>query len=120
MAEIYRIDSDQSEYESEVSSFDSQGWSHKVQESDKNLHRASPEVSLEMSGIVAAAESSSSDLRPHYWDPVLKMDLLCDSGSQVTAFPPDPGDREDKNVILRAVNGTKIKTYGYKEVSSKN
>ena len=59
------------------------------------------------------------DLRPHYFDPVLRQELLIDSGSQVTAFPPDPGDIEDKNVVLRAVNGTKIKTYGFKEVSIK-
>ena len=49
----------------------------------------------------------------------MKRDLLIDSGSQVTAFPPEPGDIEDSNVILKAVNGTKIKTFGFKEITVK-
>ena len=64
-------------------------------------------------------EDSETDFRPHYFDPILKQDLLIDSGSQVTAFPPDPGDVVDKNVVLKAVNNTRIKTYGYKEISIK-
>ena len=91
-------------------------------ENDKNLHEQKvPEVSSSavMAGIVAAAESEGHDLRPHYWDPLLKLDLLVDSGSQVTAVPPDPGDLEDKNVVLRAVNGTRIKTFGFKNISIK-
>ena len=38
---------------------------------------------------------------------------------QVTAIPPEPGDIEDKNVQLRAVNGSKIKTYGHKNITIK-
>ena len=37
----------------------------------------------------------------------------------MTAFPPDPGDVEDKSVSLKAVNGTKIKTFGYKQITIK-
>ena len=66
-----------------------------------------------------SAAEGQEDLRPHYYDPVLKTTLLVDSGSQVTAFPPDPGDIEDNSVKLKAVNGTVIKTYGYKKISIK-
>ena len=59
------------------------------------------------------------DLRPHVYDPVLKSWLLCDSGSQISAIPPEPGDVEDKKTFLKAVNGTKIKCYGTKEVDIK-
>ena len=65
---------------------------------------------------LASAKVDKHDLRPHYFDPVLKVDLLVDSGSQVTAFPPDPGDIEDKKVVLKAANGTRIKTFGFKDV----
>ena len=34
----------------------------------------------------------------------------------MTAYPPDPGDEVDPNITLKAVNGTKLKCYGYKEV----
>ena len=56
------------------------------------------------------------DLRPHVYDNVLKQWLLIDSGSQVTAVPPDEGDVEDPDVVLKAVNGTKIKCLGKKEI----
>ena len=54
------------------------------------------------------------DLRPHIWDTKSKAWLLVDSGSQVTAYPPEPGDKEVKNLFLRAVNGSRIKCYGRK------
>ena len=38
------------------------------------------------------ASEAGVDIRPHIYDPVLETFLLCDSGSQVSAFPPDPGD----------------------------
>ena len=44
------------------------------------------------------------------------LEILCDSGSQVSAFPPEPGDQPIKNRFLKAANGTKIKCYGTKEV----
>ena len=55
------------------------------------------------------------DLRPHVWDSALKEWLLLDSGSQCTAFPPDPGDQPIPGRFLRAVNGSRIKCYGQKE-----
>ena len=65
---------------------------------------------------IAASTAEEGDLRPHYWDPVLKQDLLVDSGSQVTAWPPDPGDKVDPSIRLKAVNGSRIDCYGHKEI----
>ena len=59
------------------------------------------------------------DFRPHLYDPVLKELLLCDSGSQITAVPPDPGDKAVPGLVLRAVNGSKIECSGYKDISIK-
>ena len=59
------------------------------------------------------------DIRPHIFDPVLQKHLLVDSGSQVSAFPPDPGDKPDPRLSLKAANGSKIKAFGFKELSVK-
>ena len=48
------------------------------------------------------------DLRPHVYDAVLKQFILIDSGGQVSAFPPEPGDVPDPKLRLKAANGTKI------------
>ena len=45
------------------------------------------------------------DYRPHLPDPVHGL-LLVDSGSQISAFPPEPGDSEIKGDCLKAVNGS--------------
>ena len=56
------------------------------------------------------------DMRPYLFDGNSKRHILLDSGSQVCAWPPDPGDRVDPKVRLKAVNGTDLKCYGYKDV----
>ena len=121
ISEIYKLNDD-IESESESSYLqDSQGWSQisSVQREGQSLF-TNPESQVgQIDKIEAAGDSENSDLRPHYFDPVLKQSFLVDSGSQVTALPPDPGDIEDKSVRLRAVNGTIIKTYGFKEFSLK-
>ena len=61
---------------------------------------------------VAACNGEPVDIRPHIYDPVMKKFILCDSGSQVGAFPPDPGDKPISNLFLKAANGTKIVCYG--------
>ena len=66
---------------------------------------------------VNMSEAENYDMRPHIFDGVSKKHLLLDSGSQVTAYPPDPGDKVDPSMSLKAVNGTRLKCYGYKEVS---
>ena len=69
---------------------------------------------LTSSLVHAAQDSDSVDFRPHLRDPDLG-ELLVDSGSMVSAFPPEPGDQEDNTLSLKAVNGSKIKCYGKKE-----
>ena len=59
------------------------------------------------------------DYRPHLFDPNLNQYLLVDSGSQVSAFPPEPGDEEVNNSCLKAVNGSAIKCYGQRRVEVK-
>ena len=59
------------------------------------------------------------DIRPHLWDPKEDRFMLVDSGSQCCAWPPDPGDKVDPNMTLRAVNGSKLKCYGLKDVEIK-
>ena len=56
------------------------------------------------------------DMRPHIFDKRSKSHLLLDTGAACTAFPPDPGDIPDPKMSLKAVNGTRMKSYGYKEV----
>ena len=57
------------------------------------------------------------DLRPHLEDQ--SGLLLVDSGSQVSAWPSDPGDVPVEGMKLKAVNGSNIQCYGHKEVQVK-
>ena len=77
---------------------------------------------VKSSEVEAGPEIKSAepvDIRPHIYDPVMKKYILCDSGSQVGAFPPDPGDKLMPELFLKAANGTKIACYGYKNVDIK-
>ena len=56
------------------------------------------------------------DMRPYLFDKNSKEHILMDSGSQVCAWPPEPGDRVDPEMKLKAVNGSQLKCYGYKDV----
>ena len=70
------------------------------------------------SAIEAIDQGGQSwDMRPHLFDGVTKTQILLDSGAQVTAYPPDPGDVVDQSISLKAVNGTKLKCFGYKDVT---
>ena len=62
------------------------------------------------------SEESGVDYRPHIYDSASKTHILVDSGSAVSAWPPEPGDLEVPNLHLKAVNGSKIKCFGHKEV----
>ena len=57
------------------------------------------------------------DIRPHLHDSLSNQDLLCDSGSQITAWPPDPGDKPLPTTFLKAVNGSKLNCALYTEAS---
>ena len=70
-----------------------------------------------LSAVEAAhAGGVSWDMRPHLYDGITQQRLLLDSGSMVTAYPPDPGDKVVPEMKLRAVNGSILKCYGYKNV----
>ena len=73
-------------------------------------------VNAELTPEALAAVSGEVDMRPHFYDKKLKKNLLVDSGSAVTAWPPEPGDSVDPAMKLRAVNGTRLNCYGYKDV----
>ena len=64
-------------------------------------------------------QSEEMDARPYLHDVLSDRHLLLDSGSQVTAYPPDPGDKPDPHMKLRAVNGSRLNCYGYKDVEIK-
>ena len=55
------------------------------------------------------------DFRPHLWDDATKSFSLVDTGSQVTAWPAEPGDQVVPSMRLKAVNGSKIDGYGHKD-----
>ena len=59
------------------------------------------------------------DFRPHLWDDASKSFCLVDTGSQVTVWPVEPGDQVDPNLRLKAVNGSKIECFGYKDIEIK-
>ena len=67
------------------------------------------------SAIEAASMSGTDwDMRPHVLDKRTGQYILLDSGAQVTACPPDPGDQVDPSIALKAVNNARMKCYGYK------
>ena len=68
---------------------------------------------------VQAVGDHEVDIRPHIYDPVLEQFILCDSGSQVSAFPPDPGDKPDPKRFLKAANGSRMSCFGYKDINIK-
>ena len=64
--------------------------------------------------IAAAIGQSNYDYRPRFLDGVSQQWLLLDTGSAVTVWPrrDHPESQIDKQCTLRAVNKTKITTYG--------
>ena len=61
----------------------------------------------------------SCDVRPRLLDKSSGVSRLLDTGSQVTTTSKGPGDKRDVVSRLIAVNGTKINTYGVKEIEVK-
>ena len=59
------------------------------------------------------------DYRPHLINKATKECSLVDTGSVCTVYPPEPGDKIDPSIQLQAVNGEKMKCYGYKEIEVK-
>ena len=86
-------------------------WRHCIGDSVKDIGESVDEVK--------DTSNPEMDIRPHIFDPVLKQFLLCDSGSMVSAFPPDPGDLPVRNQFLKAANGSRMACFGYKDISIK-
>ena len=61
----------------------------------------------------------SCDIRPRLVDKSSGTSRLIDTGSQVSTTVKSPLDKKDKISRLVAVNGTKINTYGVREISVK-
>ena len=55
------------------------------------------------------------DIRPRLVDNVGQARLI-DSGAQISATPKRPGDVEDLSINLVAVNGSRIKTFGVRDI----
>ena len=75
-----------------------------------------PEFLSAAEAVRLQASDEDLDIRPYLFDGLSKRHVLLDSGSQVCAWPPDPGDRVDPAMKLKAVNGSKLHCYGYKEI----
>ena len=73
--------------------------------------------SVQASPDLQSVQASPVDMRPHLYDKISGQYLLLDSGAQISACPPDPGDSEDPSMTLRAANGSKMKCYGTKRLS---
>ena len=56
------------------------------------------------------------DIRPRLVDKSSGEARLLDSGAQISATKPRPGDTIDNSVNLVAVNGSRIQTYGQREI----
>ena len=84
-----------------------------------NVAQLPPEVLPAYQAVFWTESEAGVDYRPHLYDRVEGRHLLVDSGSQITAYPPEPGDSEVKDQSLKAVNGTRIKCYGKRMVKVK-
>ena len=59
------------------------------------------------------------DIRPRLLDKSSGITRLIDSGSQISVAKKSPGDKIDNSIKLVAVNGSKIETFGQKEIKVK-
>ena len=59
------------------------------------------------------------DIRPRLFDKAAGVNRLLDSGSQISVTGRKPGDKVDNSFKLVAVNGSKITTYGVRNIDVK-
>ena len=82
------------------------------------------EPDLPVGSIVNAVDAlgwkaNNRDIRPRLLDKSSGKNRLVDSGSQISVTMRGPNDKLDNNLKLVAVNGTRIPTYGVKDVDIK-
>ena len=72
---------------------------------------------------ISAAEAASwvdghrsCDARPKLFDGATQSWRLMDTGAAISVVPPVQGDQVDHSICFEAIDGTKIKTYGSKDV----
>ena len=99
------------------------GWSHSGKEiGSLRIESCEKETSADEFYTAIEAEKMNNenlDMRPYLHDKLSGDHLLLDTGAAVTAYPPEPGDKPDPRVNLKAINGTRLKTYGTKKVDIK-
>ena len=85
---------------------------------DQQGHQSPPATVPAREALSWSMGNQGVDMRPYL---VTKQgqEILVDSGSQICAWPPDPGDQPDPNVRLRAVNGNQIQCFGKKQIEVK-
>ena len=66
---------------------------------------AVPEISSAHRAKEHVPGQGGVDIRPHLYDSSSKSHILIDSGSQISAWPPDPEDKPLSGVHLKAGNG---------------
>ena len=65
--------------------------------------KESPEFFCASEAIRLQSGEEGLDMRPYLFDANSKAHILLDSGSQVCAWPPEPGDKVDPAIKLKAV-----------------
>ena len=85
----------------------------------KNMRVSPDSHPQEVSALEAlwSMNNKGVDMRPHIYDKALDQFILLDSGAQISACPPDPGDTPDPTMSLRAANGSKMKCFGTKKLT---
>ena len=95
---IYSLKGDENEFNESDSIEWCPTWSNdqvaSVQESPVDPEAVPPDELPAFQAVNHERGRLGVDFRPHLYDPGLKELLLCDSGSQITAVPPDPGDNQ--------------------------
>ena len=71
---------------------------------------------LAVDAVAWVQGSQNLDCRPRLFDGASKTWKLCDTGSMVSVVKRSQSDKIDPSKVLQAVNGSKIKCYGQKEV----
>ena len=105
----------------------SENWSKRVVAALEQASHIDPyQKDIPIGSVIPAAQAvgwingqGSCDIRPRLVEKATGIERLIDTGSQVSTTVKGPMDIKDKVSRLIAVNGTKINTYGVKEVEFK-